>query len=231
MGPFHISGICPDAPDQEVQFSQNGNSWTSIINIGCDLSFTNTLTCNPNGTTPETRWSGNISASCGSIILGEIITQPTMNKPGYRKFTWGDSGCKENLEECCGCQCEGPEVCCGPKGEEECCSGKCINEACCPENNVCGEACCNNGQICINGNCCNPCGNDCCEAGEQCINGKCCNNPCDDYCCEAGEQCINGNCCNNPCDDYCCEAGDACVDGICEPPGSTPEPPGSTPQP
>jgi hypothetical protein len=173
------------------------------MNLGCGISLTNSVTCNPEGTTPETKWPGfgSISPSCGSVTFPvSIITPPTMEAPGYATFDWDTSGCNEIIEECCKCSCNAPETCCGPKGEETCCAGTCIDEKCCDPADVCGGKCCAAGQQCVNGQCCdagNVCAGQCCGAGQQCVNGQCCDaaNVCGNSCgCPAGQQCIGGEC-------------------------------------
>jgi hypothetical protein len=65
---------------------------------GATVDFENVVTCNPSATTPEDKWSGALTASCGTITWGSPISGPTMNKPGFSSFTWNNAGCPQ---PCC----------------------------------------------------------------------------------------------------------------------------------
>jgi hypothetical protein len=101
---FNLGSICPNSPPvQDVQFIKSGNTYTYEITAegsdGSDcVTFINTVTCNPSATTPEDKWTGTLTASCGTITWGSSIEAPTMNKPGSSNFTWNGQGCPK---ACC----------------------------------------------------------------------------------------------------------------------------------
>jgi len=52
----------------------------------------------------------------------------------------------------------------------------CINNACCPDVQVCGSTCCSKDQTCISNSCCptaQVCGSTCCSKDEVCTDGVC----------------------------------------------------------
>ena len=109
--------------------------------LGCEgNSITGTISCNPgviltefNPTSCETKWTGTISSTCGTVFLTGNDGLCTNNVPPFWSVGGSFDGCP-NPETCCPqCYCVGVDIYPNDEADQFGCNA--INDA---ENVVCG---------------------------------------------------------------------------------------------